>query len=78
MDLINEYALLAAVAAPVIVIAVMNVCLALNGERETLLIPTLRDFPTIAVAERVDATPAEVSMSEALEPANDEAALKAA
>ena len=36
MDLINEYALLAAFAAPVIVIAVMNVCLALNGERETL------------------------------------------
>ena len=28
MDLINEYALLAAVAAPVIVIAVMNMCLA--------------------------------------------------
>ena len=39
MNFIHEYALLAAVLAPVAVIVAMNVWLALAGERGTLLLP---------------------------------------
>jgi hypothetical protein len=39
MNPIHEYVLLAAVLAPVAVIVAMNVWLALNGERDTLLLP---------------------------------------
>lgn len=42
MNLIQEYSLLVVVAAPVVVIVVMNACLALSGEEGTLLFPSLK------------------------------------
>ena len=48
MNAIAEYAPLLAAAAPILMIAVLNVCLALQGERETLLLPALRPYPTAA------------------------------
>ena len=39
--------LLVAVATPVAVVVVMNVMLALAGEQGTLLLPTVRDYPTV-------------------------------
>lgn len=44
MNVITEYAPLLAAAAPVLMIAVINVCLALQGERDTLLFPALRRY----------------------------------
>jgi hypothetical protein len=39
MSLTHEYALLIAIALPVIVVVALNAWLALNGERDTLLLP---------------------------------------
>ena len=39
--------LLVAVATPVAVVVVMNVLLALGGEKGTLLLPSLRGYPTV-------------------------------
>ena len=46
MNVFAEFAPLLAAAAPVLMIAVINVCLALQGERDTLLFPSLQPFPT--------------------------------
>jgi hypothetical protein len=76
MDLINEYALLVAVATPVAMVAVMNVVLALTGERDALLLPVLRAYPALEIDAVAEAAPAPAPA--ALEPANDEAVLEAA
>ncbi len=76
MNVITEYAPLLAAAAPVLMIAVINICLALQGERDTLLFPALRPYSTAT-------TPAELPSKETVraarvEPANDEIAREAA
>ena len=43
MNFFNEYALLVAVAVPVLAIVGMNVFLWLGGERGTLILPTTQD-----------------------------------
>jgi hypothetical protein len=48
MNFVNEYALLAAVALPVVAIVGIQVYLFLNGERDTLLVPGLNNYPSIA------------------------------
>ena len=47
----QEYGLLVAVAVPVAVIVAMQVLLFIAGERGTLLLPSLRPFESIALAE---------------------------
>lgn len=42
MEAFNEFALLVAVMLPVGVVALLNVLLALSGERGTLLLPSLK------------------------------------
>ena len=39
--------LLVAVATPVVVVVVINVLLAMGGESGTLLLPSLRGYPTV-------------------------------
>jgi hypothetical protein len=64
MNAIHEFALLIAVALPIAVLLVANVALFLEGERDTLLIPGMRGFPTMdsvameAVAAEALARPA--------------------
>ena len=83
MNAFNEYALLVAVAVPVLAIAGLNVFLWFGGERGTLMLPTTHDRlsawqPAEALATAVtDETPAAIgAVSDA--PANDEEARKAA
>jgi hypothetical protein len=83
MNFLNEYALLVAVAVPVLAIVGLNVFLWLGGERGTLVLPTTQDRlfawqPAEAAAPAVtDETPAAIgAVCEA--PANDEEARKAA
>ena len=80
MNLFHEYALLVAVAIPVLAIVGLNVYLWLEGERGTLLLPSAR---SAAVAERaseametpsgpvVDTTPVAIGPETVLAPAND-------
>ena len=56
MELLNEYSLLIVVAAPVAIIAAINLVLAMTGESGTLLLPSLRGYPAIEIP-RVEATP---------------------
>src|SRR5205085_12302186 len=58
MNGINEFALLAVVAAPVVTVLSMNFILMLLGERGTLLLPELGDFPTVPTDVRVQVAPA--------------------
>jgi hypothetical protein len=58
MDFMNEYGLLVAIATPVLVLALINVLLALGGEAGTLLLPSLRAYPPV-----LDEAPA-VAMTE--------------
>ena len=78
MEFFNEYALLFAVATPVVVIAAMNLALYFAGERETLLVPGVRAFPVIEF-QQTSPVPAfaEVALA-AQAAANDERALEAA
>lgn len=66
---IENYALLFAVAAPVIALAVMNVLLALGGERGTLLLPSAGPFEMVRRA--ANALPAAIAPARADAPAND-------
>ena len=78
MEFFNEYALLFAVATPVVVIAAMNLALYFGGERETLLVPGLRAFPMIEL-QKTSPVPAVAQVAFAVEAAaNDERALEAA
>ena len=55
MNFIQEYALLIAVATPVSVIVGIQVWLFMTGERGTLLLPSLRRFPSVDIAEAAKA-----------------------
>ena len=52
MEMFNEYALLIAVAAPVVALVAIQVSLYAAGERNTLLMPGLAAYPSIAMASR--------------------------
>jgi len=53
----QEYGLLIAVATPVLVVVGMQVFLFIAGERGTLLLPSLKPFESIALAEEDTAEP---------------------
>ena len=53
MNFINEYALLFAVALPVVVIVGIQVALFIAGERGTGLLPGLNRYPSIALNKAV-------------------------
>jgi hypothetical protein len=50
MNFIQEYSLLIAVATPVLVIVAIQVWLFMKGERGTLLLPSLRPFPSVDIS----------------------------
>ncbi len=82
MNHFNEYALLVAVAVPVLAIVGLNVFLRIGGERGTLLVPTTQDRLSAreeapAAPEVTDETPAATGKSIDV-PANDEQARRAA
>jgi hypothetical protein len=83
MNTFNEYALLVAVAVPVLAIAGLNVFLWLGGERGTLLMPTPQDRLSLwsaagaAATGVTDETPATTGAA-IDEPANDEELRRAA
>ena len=52
MDFLNEYALLIAIATPVIAIVAVQAALFVAGERDTLLLPGFRGYPSVALAKR--------------------------
>lgn len=51
MNALQSLVPIAAVAAPVVVLAAINAWLWLSGERGTLLLPALGRWPAIALAE---------------------------
>ena len=83
MNFFNEYALLVAVAVPVLAIAGLNVFLWIGGERGTLILPTTQnrlsawDAAEAAMKTVTDETPAPTGVA-AEAPANDEELLRAA
>ena len=83
MNTFNEYALLVAVAVPVLAIAGLNAFLWIGGERGTLLLPATQDRLSLwnaaaAAAKGVtDETPATTGAA-IDEPANDEELRQAA
>lgn len=83
MNFFNEYALLVAVAVPVLAIAGLNLFLWIGGERGTLILPTTQDRlsawePAEASLKVVtDTTPTAIGPA-AEAPANDPEVRKAA
>ncbi len=83
MNFFNEYALLVAVAVPVLAIAGLNLFLWIGGERGTLMLPTTQgrlsawQAAEAAPAAVTDTTPASVG-DVAKAPANDAEVRKAA
>ena len=81
MNFVNQYALLFAVAIPVVAIVGIQVYLFLCGERDTLLVPGLNRYPSVAYK---DTTPRQVvppTFSESAataEPSNEEMERQAA
>ena len=53
----HEYWLLIAVSLPVLVIVAIQVVLFVAGERETLLLPSLEPFETIALSPQPEQSP---------------------
>jgi hypothetical protein len=51
MKFIQEYSLLIAVATPVMVIVGIQIWLFVTGERGTLLLPSLRPYPSVDISE---------------------------
>ena len=83
MSMIQEYALLIAVAIPVLAVVGLNAFLWLGGERGTLLLPSLAAFPSMEggdAAVRVDGVTASSTGGGAsrVAAANDEHAREAA
>ena len=77
MNFFNEYALLVAVALPVVVIVGLQVFLFVAGERGTGLIPGLARYPSIEIRGAVEAASHEVmsatpTVATAVESSNDE------
>lgn len=69
MDFANAYALLVVVSTPVSIVMGMNVWLYLEGERGTLVLPLLADWPSVP---RVAAVSAPVAVPTGAPAANDE------
>ena len=68
----QDFALLFAVATPVVVLVAMNAYLWFNGD-ETLLFPSLKAYPSIDTAPRaIDETPAETGAAAVHTAANEE------
>ena len=81
MNFVNEYALLFAVALPVVAIVGIQVYLFACGERGTLLVPGLNAYPSIEYGKQATATqvaPATSSDAAIAEPSNDEMERQAA
>ena len=85
MNFVNEYALLFAVAAPVVAIVGMNVFLWLGGERGTLLLPGANRYPAIEygmvtaqAAMKSTRMPASSSPAAVAQSSNDEMVREAA
>ena len=77
MNFVNEYALLFAVAIPVVAIVGIQVYLYACGERGTLLVPGLNSYPSIEygrteAAAATQVAPASFSETVSAEPSNDE------
>ena len=64
----HEYWLLIAVSLPVLVIVAIQVVLFVAGERETLLLPSLKPFETIAVAPQPNEAPVARTVERRLAP----------
>ncbi len=60
MEFFREYALLVAVATPVLVIAALQAYLFVAGERGTLLLPSLMPFPSVAIEAEPHVAPVSV------------------
>ena len=81
MNFVNEYALLLAVAIPVVAIVGVQVYLFACGERDTLLVPGLSRYPSIEYGKSAKATqvaPASFSEEAVAAPSNDEIERQAA
>jgi len=83
MNFVNEYALLVAVALPVVAIVGIQVYLFVCGERDTLLVPGLNRYPSIAYDKNagqvaMQVVPATFSESATAEPSNEEMERQAA
>lgn len=83
MNFVNEYALLFAVAAPVVAIVGMNAFLWFGGERGTLLLPGANRYPAIdygmvSAQAAMKGMPASSSAAAVTQSANDEMVLEAA
>jgi hypothetical protein len=83
MNFVNEYALLFAVALPVVAIVGIQVYLFVSGERDTLLIPGMNRYPSVeygkvAISAAVQVAPATSSKTTVAEPSNDEMERQAA
>lgn len=81
MNFVNEYALLFAVALPVVAIVGIQVYLFVSGERGTLLVPGLNRYPSIEYGKSAKATqvvPAAFTKAPVAEPSNDEMERQAA
>lgn len=78
MNYLNEYALIVAMATPVVLVVVMNLWLVAGGERDTLLLPLAGDYPTMAMVQQAQAAPAVSRPQPSREPANEERILEAA
>ena len=81
MNFVNEYALLVAVALPVVAIVGIQAYLYVCGERGTLLVPGLNRYPSIEYGKRAFATqvaPVTSSAAAIAEPSNDEMERQAA
>ena len=70
MDFFNEYALLIAVATPVVAIVGIQAYLFFNGERDTLLLPGVSDYPAVAF-DKTSATVMTIRKRAAPAPSND-------
>lgn len=70
MEAFQEYALLIAIAIPMVLIAGLNMFLALTGERGTLLLPIPEPLATPAVMP-MDVQPARSAAPMSMSPAND-------
>jgi len=80
MNFVNEYALLFAVALPVVAIVGIQVYLFACGERDTLLIPGLNRYPSIQYRNTTptQVAPATFSSAAVSESSNDETERQAA
>ena len=77
MNFFNEYALLVAVALPVVAIVGLQVFLFVAGERGTGLLPGLNRYPSIEIRNALEAAPQQVvsaapAPTYAVESSNDE------